>query len=109
LHHCIFGLALVSSHRQTCFFVRQSGLSRIMYAASLSKSDQFYVFDEQAKTDATIEHRCIAGQLEFSARVGRAALDKPDLPSNTGKFTAKPPQTSIRLSTMSRATRSVNG
>ena len=35
---------------------------------------------EQAKVDATIEHRSIAGQIEFWARVGRAALDNPDLP-----------------------------
>jgi hypothetical protein len=34
----------------------------------------------QAKTDAAIEHRSIAGQIEFWARVGRAALDNPDLP-----------------------------
>ena len=38
------------------------------------------VLYEQAKTDATIEHRSIAGQIEFWARVGRAALDNPDLP-----------------------------
>ena len=35
---------------------------------------------EQAKQDATVEHRSIAGQIEFWARVGRAALDYPDLP-----------------------------
>jgi len=35
---------------------------------------------EQAKHDATVEHRSIAGQIEFWARVGRAALDNPDLP-----------------------------
>lgn len=35
---------------------------------------------EQAKQDATLEHRSIAGQIEFWARVGRAALDNPDLP-----------------------------
>ena len=35
---------------------------------------------EQAKVDATVEHRSIAGQIEFWARVGRAALDNPDLP-----------------------------
>jgi hypothetical protein len=34
----------------------------------------------QAKLDATLEHRSIAGQIEFWARVGRAALDNPDLP-----------------------------
>ena len=35
---------------------------------------------EQARQDAAIEHRSIAGQIEFWARVGRAALDNPDLP-----------------------------
>ena len=35
---------------------------------------------EQAKADAVTEHRSIAGQIEFWARVGRAALDNPDLP-----------------------------
>ena len=34
----------------------------------------------QAKADATAEHRTIAGQIEFWAKVGRAALDNPDLP-----------------------------
>lgn len=35
---------------------------------------------EQAKQDAFVEHRTISGQLEFWAKVGRAALDNPDLP-----------------------------
>jgi hypothetical protein len=35
---------------------------------------------EQAKQDAAIEHRSISGQVEFWARLGRAALDNPDLP-----------------------------
>ncbi|CAN7709067.1 ParD-like family protein [Pseudoduganella sp. LjRoot289] len=35
---------------------------------------------DQAKQDALTEHRTIAGQIEFWARVGRAALDNPDLP-----------------------------
>lgn len=35
---------------------------------------------DQAKIDATIEKRSIAGQIEYWARVGRAALDNPDLP-----------------------------
>jgi hypothetical protein len=35
---------------------------------------------EQAKADAMVEHCSIAGQIEFLARVGRAALDNPDLP-----------------------------
>ncbi len=35
---------------------------------------------ELARDEARIEHRTIAGQLEFWAKVGRAALDNPDLP-----------------------------
>lgn len=35
---------------------------------------------EQAKADAVAEHRSIAGQVEFWAKIGRAALDNPDLP-----------------------------
>jgi len=35
---------------------------------------------EQAKAHAHAEHRTIAGQLEFWALVGKAALDNPDLP-----------------------------
>lgn len=35
---------------------------------------------EQAKLHANAERRTIAGQLEFWALVGKAALDNPDLP-----------------------------
>ena len=35
---------------------------------------------EQARSDALGEHRTIPGQIEYWARVGRAALDNPDLP-----------------------------
>ncbi|MDD4962355.1 MAG: ParD-like family protein [Gallionella sp.] len=35
---------------------------------------------ELAKAEAQIEHRTIAGQIEYWASVGRAALDNPDLP-----------------------------
>jgi hypothetical protein len=35
---------------------------------------------EQAKNEAKAEHRTIAGQIEFWACVGRAAIDNPDLP-----------------------------
>ena len=38
------------------------------------------VLYEQAKLDAVMEHRTIAGQIEYWARLGRAALDNPDLP-----------------------------
>ena len=35
---------------------------------------------ELAKVEAKVEHRTIAGQIEFWAKVGRAAIDNPDLP-----------------------------
>ena len=35
---------------------------------------------EQAKQDASVEHRTITGQIEFWAQLGRAAIDNPDLP-----------------------------
>ena len=35
---------------------------------------------DQARSEAICEHRTIAGQIEYWARVGRAALDNPDLP-----------------------------
>ena len=35
---------------------------------------------DQARADAMVEHRSIAGQVEYWARVGRAALDNPDIP-----------------------------
>lgn len=34
----------------------------------------------QARSEAVAEHRTIAGQIEFWAKIGRAALDNPDLP-----------------------------
>ena len=39
--------------------------------------DELY---EQAKSASKGECRSIAGQLEFWAKLGRAALDNPDLP-----------------------------
>ena len=35
---------------------------------------------EQAKNEAKAEHRTIAGQIEFWATVGKAAIDNPELP-----------------------------
>ena len=37
---------------------------------------------ERARAEAAIEHRTIAGQIEYWAKVGRAAIDNPDLPIN---------------------------
>lgn len=42
-------------------------------------NDELY---EQAKTASKGECRTIAGQLEFWAKVGKAALDNPDLPTD---------------------------
>ncbi len=38
------------------------------------------VLYDQARAQAQAERRTIAGQIEFWAVVGRAALDNPDLP-----------------------------
>ncbi len=35
---------------------------------------------DQARSEAVSEHRTIAGQIEYWAKIGRAALDNPDLP-----------------------------
>jgi hypothetical protein len=35
---------------------------------------------DQARSEARAEHRTIAGQVEYWAKIGRAALDNPDLP-----------------------------
>ena len=35
---------------------------------------------DQAKAHAHAERRTIAGQIEFCALIGKAALDNPDLP-----------------------------
>ena len=45
-------------------------------SVSVKIEDELYA---QAKVQATAEHRSIAGQIEYRAKVGRAALDNPDL------------------------------
>ncbi len=35
---------------------------------------------DHARNEALAEHRTIAGQVEYWAKIGRAALDNPDLP-----------------------------
>ena len=35
---------------------------------------------DRARVEAAIEHRTIAGQVEYWAKVGRTAIDNPDLP-----------------------------
>ena len=49
----------------------------IMMGMPVRIDDQLY---EQAKAHAFAERRSIAGQVEFWAMVGKAALDNPDLP-----------------------------
>jgi len=46
-------------------------------SASIRISDEEY---EAAKKAARMEHRSIQGQVEFWAKIGRCALDNPDLP-----------------------------
>ena len=49
-----------------------------MIASTSIRIDQ--TLYNQARTEAIAEHRSIAGQVEYWAKVGRAALDNPDLP-----------------------------
>lgn len=49
----------------------------MMVSTSIRINKDLY---DQAREDAILEHRSISGQIEFWARVGRAALDNPDLP-----------------------------
>ncbi len=51
--------------------------SRMLVSTSIRINKDLY---DQAREDAILEHRSISGQIEFWARVGRAALDNPDLP-----------------------------
>ncbi|MCL1961767.1 MAG: ParD-like family protein [Desulfovibrionaceae bacterium] len=37
---------------------------------------------KQARAAASAEYRTVQGQVEFWAKVGRAALDNPDLPAS---------------------------
>ena len=45
-----------------------------------SKLYREFQISKQAKNEAKSEHRTIAGQIEFWASVGRAAIDNPELP-----------------------------
>ena len=51
-----------------------------MSATTFIRIDQ--ALYNQAKVAAAAEHRSIAGQIEFRAKLGRAALDNPDLPAS---------------------------
>jgi hypothetical protein len=54
-----------------------SDFKEIFMGMPVRIDDQLY---EQAKAHAFAERRSIAGQVEFWAMVGKAALDNPDLP-----------------------------
>lgn len=62
---------------------------------------------DQAKADAIAEHRTISGQVEYWAKVGRAALDNPDLPvsfiAESLASMAEPREDSIPFAPRSRA------
>lgn len=52
-------------------------MSRTVQAKSVKVSAEIY---NLAKWTAEAEQRTISGQIEFWARLGRAAADNPDLP-----------------------------
>ena len=55
-------------------------MGALIVSPSQISPSNFMRLYELAKQDAALEYRSIAGQIEFWARVGRAALDNPDLP-----------------------------
>ena len=70
--------ALTTMRVFTIVVVTIRGLHMFMISSTSIRIN--LLFNDQAKVDATIEYRSIAGQIEFWAGVGRAALDNPDLP-----------------------------
>jgi hypothetical protein len=52
-------------------------LSQTVAGKSIKVSEELY---KAAKWTSEAENRSIAGQIEFWARIGRAAVDNPDLP-----------------------------
>ena len=63
---------------------------------------------DQARSEAVAEHRTIAGQVEYWAKIGRAAIDNPDLPvsfiAESLASTAEPRETSTPFVPRSRRT-----
>ena len=72
-------LGLVRAANNTMRFatIVADNFKEIYMSTPVRIDDQLY---EQAKAHALAERRSIAGQIEFWAMVGKAALDNPDLP-----------------------------
>ena len=61
---------------QSSYFCSKAGLELPMGMPVRIESHLY----ELARSEAAVEKRTIAGQIEYWAMVGRAALDNPDLP-----------------------------
>jgi hypothetical protein len=70
------GLAVLRLFYYNCG--KSSFPKKVMTTSTSIRIDQKLY--EQARSQALAEHRTIAGQVEYWAKVGRAALDNPDLP-----------------------------
>lgn len=67
---------IIDAKLQTRWLHKQG--APIMTASTSIRIDQ--ALYDQARGEAVVEHRTIAGQIEYWAKIGRAALDNPDLP-----------------------------
>ena len=72
---CFINIGLFNYSRFTTFVVNL--LQRTIMGMPVRIDDILY---RQARAQAKAEHRSIAGQIEFWAMIGRAALDNPDMP-----------------------------
>jgi len=68
-------LALTEKRDQATFVA--DSFKEIMMGMPVRIDSDLY---DQAKLHASAERRTIAGQIEFWALIGKAALDNPDLP-----------------------------
>jgi hypothetical protein len=57
--------------------MEKEGASRMPNTKAVKISEETYNF---AKWTAEAEQRTISGQIEYWARIGRVAIDNPDLP-----------------------------
>jgi hypothetical protein len=64
-----------------CYNCGKSSSGELEMASSTSIRIDQTLYD-LARSEAAAERRSIAGQVEYWAMVGRAALDNPDLPVN---------------------------
>ena len=70
---------LIEHHHRSAYNCGNPLLKEMLMSTSVRIDDTLV---EQARSAAKAEFRTVQGQIEFWAKVGRAALDNPDLPAS---------------------------